>query len=125
MKMFKLVVAFVPALALFGCSNDSSGLGSGGSSSCIPNWQDPTGQSSCPEGATVSCNAASQCWPTVAECEAAGQCTSTNPNPGVCDPNWTDPTGQAQCPQGAPVSCDAASQCWPTVAECQASGQCS
>lgn len=123
-KMFKLVAALLPALALFGCSDDSSGGLTGERSGCITNWQDPTGQSMCPEGTTVSCNQATQCWATVDECEASGQCTSTNPNPGTCDPNWQDPTGQAECPQGAPVSCNAANQCWPTVDECQASGQC-
>ena len=37
-KMFKLVAVLLPALALFGCSDDSSGGLTGKRSGCITNW---------------------------------------------------------------------------------------
>jgi hypothetical protein len=122
-RIFKLVAALVPMLALFGCSSDTAPPLTG-TGACDPNWQDPAGQVDCPQGAPVSCDAASQCWETVGDCVASGQCTANNPTPGACDPNWQDPAGQVDCPQGAPVSCDAADQCWPTIADCETAGQC-
>ena len=126
----KLIVALIPVVIIVACSDvqDNSPA-----SDCVANWTDPTGQFECPTGATVSCNQATRCWVTLADCEASGECGTTNPGTGgtggtpsmsMCDPNWTDPSGQFSCPDGLPVSCDQATECWNTVANCEAAGQC-
>ena len=119
----------IPLTVIVACSD----VGTAPASDCVENWTDPTGQSMCPAGATVSCNQATRCFVTLADCQASGECATTNPGTGgtggtpsmsMCDPNWTDPNGMFQCPQGLPVSCDQASQCWDTVASCEAAGEC-
>lgn len=70
MKTFKLLAVLVSILALSSCGDDPPST----SDNCVANWTDPNGQLECPDGAPASCDRASQCWPTVAECEASGQC---------------------------------------------------
>lgn len=128
----KLIVALIPIAVIVACSDVQTAP----ADDCVANWTDPTGQFECPTNATVSCNQATRCWVTLAECQASGECGTTNPGTGgtsgtggtpstsLCDPNWTDPTGQFICPEGLPVSCDQATQCWDTVASCEDVGQC-
>lgn len=75
-------VAFVRVLAIgvmqaVGCAevvevtDDLAGVFA---DTCVPNWTDPTGQVSCPPEAPSSCDQSTECFPTLEECRASGQC---------------------------------------------------
>ena len=67
MKKICLLLAVLGMFVAFGCGSD------GNSDPCVVGWSTPN--FSCPSEAPVSCDQAVNCFVTLAECRASGQCT--------------------------------------------------